>query len=265
MKNLFAYILLALFFTGLNACAKKEAPTTDVGLSQDVINQITALGFSAHEAYAADGGYIVENDIFLTDADFQSPSQVLMHNLIVGHAEQYRTFNLVTGLPRTITISYSGNIGGNTLAGIDLAIARYNAEPIGLDFVRVSSGGNINVKIVNGGGYIASAGFPSGGNPYGEVKFNRQYENWGVNTLGSVLAHEIGHCIGFRHTDWENRAFSCGGGTANEGAGSIGAVHIPGTPTAFDGDPTSWMLACIGSTTNRPFNANDKTALNFLY
>jgi hypothetical protein len=43
----------------------------------------------------------------------------------------------------------------------------------------------------------------------------------------------------------------------------VGAIHIPGTPTGPD--PTSWMLACIGSGVNRPFNSNDVTALNYLY
>ena len=57
--------------------------------------------------------------------------------------------------------------------------------------------------------------------------------------------------------------YSCGGGTANEGASTVGAIQVPGTPAGPD--PNSWMLACIGSGQNRPFNNNDKTALNYLY
>jgi hypothetical protein len=49
----------------------------------------------------------------------------------------------------------------------------------------------------------------------------------------------------------------------NEGASTVGAILIPGTPSGPD--PNSWMLACIGADQNRPFNANDKTALNYLY
>ncbi|HLF45263.1 MAG TPA: M57 family metalloprotease, partial [Chitinophagaceae bacterium] len=79
------------------------------------------------------------------------------------------------------------------------------------------------------------------------------------------ISHEIGHCIGFRHTDYMNRSYSCGGGAINEGdvTSGVGAVNIPGTPTGPD--PDSWMLACLSATTNRPFNANDKIALHFLY
>jgi hypothetical protein len=77
------------------------------------------------------------------------------------------------------------------------------------------------------------------------------------------MAHEVGHCIGFRHTDYADRSYSCGGAYANEGASSVGAIYIPGT--AVGPDPNSFMLACIGRNENRPFNANDRTALNYLY
>jgi hypothetical protein len=60
-----------------------------------------------------------------------------------------------------------------------------------------------------------------------------------------------------------DRSYSCGGAPTNEGDGGVGAIHIPGTPTGPDA--ASWMLACLGASTNRPFQANDKTALNFLY
>jgi hypothetical protein len=60
-----------------------------------------------------------------------------------------------------------------------------------------------------------------------------------------------------------NRAYSCGGTAVNEGSAGVGAINIPGTPTGPD--PNSWMLSCIGSGQDRPFNANDVIALNYLY
>ena len=74
----------------------------------------------------------------------------------------------------------------------------------------------------------------------------------------------MGHCIGFRHTDWMNRAYSCGtGGSEGQQTSGVGAVLIPGTPSGPDSG--SWMLACLSASTNRQFNNNDKTALNYLY
>lgn len=264
MKRILSYTMVVALLVSFNSCTKTDSANTDTSLTQEVKDQILALGFTAEGAYAADGGYVVEGDIFLTDEDLQGHNHGDLHTLITGNAEQYRTTNLVTGFPRTITVSSSGNVSTNVSNAIDAAIARYNAVAnLDLDFVRVPSGGDINIRIVNGGSYIASAGFPSGGNPYNEVKFNKQYQNWGLATLASVFAHEMGHCIGFRHTDYMDRSFSCGGATANEGASTVGAVHIPGTPTTAD--PGSWMLACIGNGIDRPFNNNDRTALTALY
>jgi hypothetical protein len=110
--------------------------------------------------------------------------------------------------------------------------------------------------------YIASAGFPSGGNPYGTINYSTTYQNYSNGFITTVLAHEMGHCIGFRHTDYMRRSYSCGSG-GNEGGGTIGAILIPGTPSGPDA--RSWMLACLSSSTARPFNSNDISALNFLY
>jgi hypothetical protein len=262
MKNV-TRILILSFMTGLilTSCKKAMNETAQEEISDATLAKIQSHGFGTSTVQKTEDGYMVEGDIILTEEFLNSvPGGNLLR--IAGN-EQYRTTNLVTGLPRNITISSSGSVNANVSAGIDAAIARYNAENLLITMTRVASGGNINIKIVNGGNYIASAGFPSGGNPYNTVKFNKTYQNYSLNFVTTVIAHELGHCIGFRHTDYMDRSYSCGGSPTNEGASTVGAIHIPGTPTGPD--PNSWMLACLSATTNRPFNANDKTALNYLY
>lgn len=262
MKQLFRLLTLSFMIALiLTSCAKSVKETTEVEISDAILAKIQSHGFGISNVQKEEEGYLVEGDIILTE-DFlnSAPGGNLLR---IANNEQYRTTNLVTGLPRTITISSSGNVNANVSAGIDAAIARYNAENLLITMTRVASGGNINIRIVNGGGYIASAGFPSGGNPYNEVKFNRSYQSYSLNFVTTVMAHELGHCIGFRHTDYMDRSYSCGGSASNEGASTVGAIHIPGTPTGPDA--ASWMLACLSATTNRPFNANDVTALNYLY
>jgi hypothetical protein len=147
---------------------------------------------------------------------------------------------------------------------LNAAISRYNALGLTITFSRVTSGANIS--IVNGSGsFLASAGFPtSSGNPYNQVILNNSaVSGQPQNTVASILAHEIGHCIGFRHTDYFNRSISCGGSAVNEGSAGVGAINIPGTPTGTSAN--SWMLSCIGSGQNRPFNSADVIALNYLY
>ena len=262
MRKLFSIVAVAGFAAlFIVACSKanEEAVTTEV--SQDVLSKIADLGFSTSGVIADDGGYIVEGDIFLNDQDLST--QRTVNKLIIANEEQYRTNNLVSGLPRVITVSVSGTVSSAFSDAVDDAIGRYNAQGLRITFSRVSSGGNINIRIVNTGQYIASAGFPTNqGNPYGTINYAKKYTNYSNGFMTTVIAHEMGHCIGFRHTDYMNRAYSCGAG-GNEGSGSVGAIHIPGTPTGPD--PNSWMLACLGARTDRPFNANDREALDFLY
>jgi hypothetical protein len=193
---------------------------------------------------------------------------------VVASEEHYRTNNLVntTSYP-TIKVALSNSSSQHQAAfsaALDEAIRRYNAENLRVKFQRVSSGANVTVvayyQVSN---TLGSSGFPSSsGAPYSQVKMNTYWYSTGtgstnVNYIGTIMAHELGHCIGFRHTDYMNRAYSCGGSAVNEGSAGIGAVYIPGTPSGPSA--SSWMLACVGSNQNRPFTSSDRTALNYVY
>jgi hypothetical protein len=269
MKRFLPLAAVAVFCLILASCSTKDTnPTTQETseISQDVLSRISALGFSTEGVRAEDGGYIVENDIFLTDKDLMDAA--MRQFFIVGQSEQYRTTNTVSGLPRTVTVSISDRLPASYADALDEAISRYNAENLSLSFTRVASGADIAL-VKGNGSYLASAGFPtSTGNPHNQIRINSNAIGNSssaafIDYVATIIAHEMGHCIGFRHTDYMNRAYSCGGAASNEGASTVGAVHIPGTPTGPDAG--SWMLACIGSNQNRPFNGNDVTALNFLY
>lgn len=248
----------------LTLFACRKSATSDVSpsvVSEDVLAKIYKLGFSNKNVIPdGNGNYIVEGDILISQEELDAKPD--MQFLRVGDEEHYRTNNLVTGLPRNITVSLASGLSAWSTA-LNTAISRYNALGLRITFTRVTSGANIS--IINGSGsFLASAGFPSGGNPYRQVILNNSaVSGQPQNTVASILAHEIGHCVGFRHTDYMNRAYSCGGSPVNEGSSGVGAVHIPGTPTGPSAG--SWMLSCIGSGQNRPFTSNDITALNYLY
>lgn len=271
MKKLWIPVAVCLTALTFVACKKdaKNAPQEEE-ISQATISKIKNLGFSTNNVIKVEEGYLVEGDIVLTDELLNStPDQTLLR--IAGN-EQYRTTNLVTKLPRTITVLVSG-LGTAYVQGTDLAISRYNALNLQIKFQRITSGkAHITIQGFNqgpSGGYITlgSAGFPTRrGEPYNTIKMNTNQYAYGtnpdVNYVGSVIQHEMGHCIGFRHTDYMDRSYSCGGGYANEGASNVGAIHIPGTPSGPDAN--SWMLACSNGG-DRSFNTNDRTALNYLY
>ncbi|MFC7666301.1 M57 family metalloprotease [Hymenobacter humi] len=231
------------------------------------MSQIKALGFSTQNVRAVNGGFVVEGDMLLTKE--MLATEAGYGTLRVGGEEQYRTTKLVTRLPRTLTVSLSSQFPAAYSAAIDEAILRYNNANLQLHFTRVANDAASDLPVKYsaslGAGVLGqSGGFPSGGNPApGFTLVPSVINSTNTNYIGTIMAHEMGHCIGMRHTDYYNRAYSCGGSTANEGASNVGAILIPGTPSLAE--PNSWMLACVGNGVNRPFTANDLTALTYLY
>lgn len=268
MKKVSIYTF-AILFIGLSfsSCTQDEN-LTEKAIPADVLNNIARLGFSTDKIVydEEDMGYIVEGDIFLSESDLES----VPNEFRVPEAEQYHTFNLVTGTPRNISVFVAGSLGTAISNATDVALTRYNDENLGITFSRTSNRRQADIQIAKAGGnFLASAGFPtSGGDPFNKIKINSNaVSGQPQGTIASIIAHEIGHCIGFRHTDWFDRSISCGGAPTNEGQSTsgVGAVHIPNTPTGASNSAQSWMLSCIGGGQDRPFNNDDKQALDFLY
>lgn len=273
MKKIIAPLSVVLCLAaGFTACKKDAKEAKQDAISETTISQIRSLGFNADGAKKVAEGYLVEGDIVLTDADLSSAPT--SPELVIAQEEHYRTNNLVnTSSYPTIKVALNNSSSAHQAAfsaALDEAIRRYNAENLSVRFQRVSSGQNVTVvAFYEVSNTLGSSGFPtSSGAPYSQVRMNTYWystttSSTNVNYIGTIMAHELGHCIGFRHTDYMNRAYSCGGAATNEGSAGVGAVYIPGTPSGASAG--SWMLACVGSNQNRPFTSADRTALNYLY
>jgi hypothetical protein len=269
---------------------------------QEVIDQLYGMGFNPDGIEKVDEGYRIERDIIITEDLLASqPKDVRVPNA----EQYRTTNVVSTGGSRNITVYMevegtdgggggggNGNGNGNGNGGgkkntsnaafpstydlaLDEAIARFNAENLDLTFSRTTSqsGADIVVSRLNKRderrGVLGSAGFPSAsGDPYGTINMSGVLESsYGLSTNGiaTIIAHEMGHCIGFRHTDYFDRSISCGGATSNEGQAGVGAIHIPGTTTGADLQGNgSWMLSCTDGS-NRDFTNDDKTALGWMY
>jgi Dual-action HEIGH metallo-peptidase len=252
----------ALAFVSCKKSADTEAAPDPLA---DIKATIKAQGFDVSDLRKVDGGYMVEGDIFYSEDNVRTGPD----NSMVPAEEQYRTFNLVSvpGASRNITIRLASNLNTsfwNTV--LQNAVNRYNALGSGfrLTFTKVATGSAANITVTGISGTGGSAGFPSNGNPFSSISMGTSIQNCGTNTATTVMAHEMGHCIGFRHTDWFNRSYSCGtGGSEGQQTTGVGAVLIPGTPSTVVAG--SWMLACYSCGGNRPFVSSDVTALLNLY
>jgi len=279
MKLLITKSLLLLTVVFSTSCEKEnseEITNTNMNtISSEILEKLEALSFNTKDVVIDDfllpdgtseKRYIIEGDIALTE------DYILNTNLNGGvKSEQYRTSNLVR--PRRLRIlGFNGSTYGlpnNSRRGLIQAVNNYNdldlSIPMSLEF---GSRNLDNYDMViyydpfnpKSGGI---AGFPSSGNPNSRLQIYG-LANASVNINATVIAHEMGHSIGLRHTDWFSRQ-SCIGiaETGNEGSADVGVIRIPGTPLGYD--PTSYMLACSRGETSGGFNENDKIALRFLY
>jgi dual-action HEIGH metallo-peptidase len=233
-----------------------------VNENDEIVSNLLQAGYPSSEISIVDGRVMVGGDAHVT----LEASREMIQSSSATSEEQYRTNNLISTSLRKICVvpTSSFNSYSRLSAGLDGAISNYNALGLSFFLARGSASdcaATITAKTTSGVG--GSSGFPSGGKPYGTINIGVGLQNYsnGVNT--HVVTHEIGHTVGFRHSDYYDRSISCGTG-GNEGTAGVGAVLIPGTPsTARPGG--SVMNSCFTASESGNFTSSDKTALQVLY
>jgi hypothetical protein len=262
---------LAAVAASMAACSDGQivAPETDSDLAR-----AAAMGFDVTGAVDQGDYLLVEGDILLKKSDLppvgagRDPRQPNF---------QYRTTNRVASTYYyDLRVDYSQVESQNAewAAAIEQAMAEWNQIPGSEAHLTKWTpdqyyGPHITISFGSCGSTnaIACASFPSSSGAPGSYITIAQPGHWAKLY---TIAHELGHTLGLRHTNWNNRTcynqynqpYLC-----QESSSPQGAVHIPNTPTSTFGgaqsDPASVMNAVVQSWNG--FSFYDRVAVRYLF
>lgn len=201
--------------------------------------------------------------IYETEEHFLAPPDLLYSKDINDYdvsdngtnAEQaYNTGKLVSLNRMRIRVFLDNSLGTDLQTQSVNAMNELNGiNNCALFFVRVFSANQANITIRSDFGaesnnVLGRAGFPSNGLPFNTVTLNvDRLDDFGADIRRNTIIHELGHCVGLRHTDWQANRES-------------GAVNIPGT-SANDTGSIMWHTINGGT----PFTNGDLTAFTSLF
>jgi hypothetical protein len=258
MKKCLLAVCAALF---LLSCKKIAEPISDPGLSKTdpVYKYIKQLGFRDNEIKDNGKEYLVDGDMAFSK-DLQPDFSIFDG----PKPEQYGTANYVGySIQPSVTVRIDPSMAGFTneiIAALNLWNGVANCR---LKFV-LTGATNQQILITNqnlGAGLCGVAVFPSNGNPGFLVRINGGLTaTLNVTQRVSLIAHELGHCIGFRHTNWQPAGEPV---NAVDNGATITAMHILGTPTG--GDPGSIMNGSTCGIAPAGLSPFDIVAMQYLY
>ncbi|MEW7292386.1 M57 family metalloprotease [Aquimarina sp. 2304DJ70-9] len=291
MKKIKVLALCAIVAGFATSCQKEDVATetqevVKEELSKSQIDALAKAGINSGGAsigiyesklpgddYLRNQRVITIGDLAIPEAELEG-GKLSLATASDGINKQYRTNNLVTGSNRSFrVVGYTGSccaLTSKMRTALQWAVNNYNRlnTALNLNLVFQSNFNNSDMVVYNNGrgGGGGSAGFPSGGQVFKRVQINAGTDSFSTNVVEHVMTHEIGHSVGFRHTDYARR--KCDG--SNEGTAGIGAILIPGTQSGnqWGGsniDSNSIMISCFDGNEDGEFSQGDITALNALY
>lgn len=255
-------LALPAFLLSAALAACEDSTSTLSPADTELARKVAAMGFDASTMVVRGDQVFVEGDIILTKAEILSPRL------------QYSSTNRVSSSYSNISVNYSAVTSQSSAwsTAVYNALSKWNTIPGANVYLSAGSGGSATITVsfgqcAGGTNVIACATFPrADGTPGPVIVIDTDYKNQLTSSqkLGAVV-HELGHTLGFRHTNWNNR--QCSYGPCSEGEDTVGAVHITGTPTSSTGGPVSDGSSIMNATVTpwNGFSYFDRVATRMLF
>lgn len=250
MKKFICILMLALLAL---SCSKhdEDEQLLNNKSPNSVLQQILDLGFSPESIVEYPNYYVVEGDIRFNKIAPDANATISRH--------QAYTKGVVVEKGKHISIWFENNfasIGTQMYLALGDVINAYNAVEFDLRLTQSQSRSTADIIISNSKlfyGALGMGSWPENGSPGKTISIDEvQVMSYGITSrsqLTYLIAHELGHNIGLRHTDWLTN-------------GESGATTIDGTP---ESDNSSIMLAINNKNSWKGFSYYDKVALQKLY
>jgi hypothetical protein len=270
---------LLLFAIYISSCEKADnsgtrASTRNKTIPPSVKKFIYSLNFDTTNIQDIGKYYVVENDIMLA----KDLLNTYKSGVIDKSAKQARVSDLVsTANVHSITVRVDASIptsgDDNWRGAVQAAIYEWNNIHSHLymtyttnstaDITVSSDNGSLNDgdwEYISGQWYwvwtLANASWPNGSKPGSTIIINLDTDSnraFSDDQKKYNIVHEMGHCIGMRHTNWS-------------GLGESTGIGISGTPNSgSDPDPNSVMNGGTALNSWNGFSTYDVVAIRALY